>query len=197
MVNISLSEKEARELVEFYEAEYDKMYQRMTYLKGMLDKLKGAPSPAQAVAEVLAPVAAAPEEVEAEEVKPEIIGKVKKGRGKAKGKVKAAEPEPVKEEEPLKSGRVGYLRLDYEKFILTTLQEIGGLVHTNQFQDLLVSKNKLKGALVKKGEAGISRALSILKNQKNELRSIKVPGKAGLSYGLTAWFNEAGEYVKD
>jgi hypothetical protein len=192
MVNISLSEKEARELIEFYEAEYEKQLQRLSYLKGMVDKLKGSTDGVAPVSSVSTP--AAPEEVEAEEVKTGKGGKIRKPRAKGK-KGKAEE---VKEEEPkTKVGRGGYLRLDYEKFILATLAERGGLIHTNEFQELLVTKNKLKGDLVKKAEAGISRALSILKNQKNELRSVKIEGKAGLSYGLASWFNEAGEYAKE
>jgi hypothetical protein len=193
MVNISLSEKEALELVEFYEAEYEKQLERLGYLKAMLDKLR-VPDGLAPVKSVSTP--AAPEDVEAEDVKPGKGGKTRKPRATKGKKGKAAEE--AKEEEPkAKVGRGGYLRLDYEKFILATLAEQGRPVHTNEFQQHIVAKNKLKGELVKKAEAGISRALSILKNQKHELRSVKVEGKAGLSYGLVGWFNEDGEYVKE
>ncbi|GEM_PF-5642353 len=185
MVNISLSEKEARELAEFYEAEYNKLQQRMNDLTGMLEKLKGS---APAVAVTVEPKTVAPQ-IEVKQVADEPVIKVKKGRGKAKPKVKEAEAVAavaVVEPKP-KASRGGYLRLDYEKFILEALEERGEVIHTNEFQELIISKNKLRGELVKKAEAGISRALSILKNQKNQLRSSKVAGKAGLSYGLVSW----------
>ncbi len=184
MVNISLSEKEARELAEFYETEYNKLQQRMNDLTGMLEKLKGsAPADAATVeTKIVAP------EIEAK-LTDEPVVKVKKGRGKAKPKTKETVAEVAEETKP-KASRGGYLRLDYEKFILEALEERGEVIHTNEFQELIISKNKLKGELIKKAEAGISRALSILKNQKNLLTSNKVAGKAGLSYGLVSWNND-------
>ncbi|MCU0450598.1 MAG: hypothetical protein MUC97_12285 [Bernardetiaceae bacterium] len=181
MLNLTLNAEQIQVLKVYYEAEKEKLQAEKERInKSLAEADEMLKTLKKKIAD--APAAAAD-------------GPVKKVKGKPGPKKKEKKAAEVAEEAP-KTGRSGYLRLNYESFIVDTIKAKDGLVHTSEFQEALVSKNKLKGDLVKKAEQGISRALSILKNQKDALSSVKIPGKAGLSYGLREWFNEAGDYIK-